>query len=325
MAKQSRRRGMSPILFILICLMIVGGTFAFTRYQFYKEKYKGSAVAYSREAIRALDENSSEYKIAKRFYSDEEWQRIRSNSIEIDATTSTKTKDTPRIEIDVLHGSTYQGYMMKVHNPEDVFVAVNPNLNSGDQAPSLEEYVQMHQAIGGINAGGFEDAGGTGNGGQAWGVVIHDGELVSGNRNEHVPLIGIDGNHRLVCVDGTADQALGWDIKEAVTFGPVFINNYEIVYKDGDGAHPMLNPRTAIGQQPDGTFLLLTLDGRGPSSFGALYDDVIEIFKEYDAYMAANLDGGNSTAMIYNGEYVNTPVSMYGSRHLPTVFLVKGE
>ena len=29
--------------------------------------------------------------------------------------------------------------------------------------------------------------------------------------------------------------------------------------------------------------------------------------------------------MMYNGSYVNTPVSMYGSRNLPTVFLIKAE
>ena len=87
----------------------------------------------------------------------------------------------------------------------------------------------------------------------------------------------------------------------------------------------MLNPRTAVGQRSDGTFMLLVIDGRGPTSFGALYEDVIKIFQANDAVNAANLDGGNSSAMIYDGEYVNTPVSMYGSRNLPTVFLVKGD
>ena len=87
----------------------------------------------------------------------------------------------------------------------------------------------------------------------------------------------------------------------------------------------MLNPRTAIGQRSDGTFMLLVIDGRGPTSFGALYEDVIKIFQENDAVNAANPDGGNSSAMIYDGNYVNTPVSMYGSRNLPTVFLVKGD
>ncbi|MBQ9152789.1 MAG: phosphodiester glycosidase family protein, partial [Solobacterium sp.] len=103
----------------------------------------------------------------------------------------------------------------------------------------------------------------------------------------------------------------------------VFISNYEDVFDRNYQNLAMLNPRTAIGQASDGTMLLLVLDGRGPSSFGAQYEDVIDIFRSYDAINAANLDGGNSTAMIYNGEYVNNTVSMYGSRNLPTVFLVK--
>ena len=44
----------------------------------------------------------------------------------------------------------------------------------------------------------------------------------------------------------------------------------------------------------------------------------------YDAQTAACLDGGNSSAMMYNSAYVNDTVSMYGSRHLPTAVIVKG-
>ena len=84
----------------------------------------------------------------------------------------------------------------------------------------------------------------------------------------------------------------------------------------------MLNPRTAVGQQEDGTFLLLVIDGRGPSSFGAKYEDVVEIFRSYGAMNAGNLDGGNSSVMIYNGKYIHYPVSMYTSRNLPSVVLV---
>ena len=40
---------------------------------------------------------------------------------------------------------------------------------------------------------------------------------------------------------------------------------------------------------------------------------------------AGNLDGGNTSVMMYNGEYANYPVSMYNSRNLPSVILVKGE
>ena len=41
--------------------------------------------------------------------------------------------------------------------------------------------------------------------------------------------------------------------------------------------------------------------------------------------MAGNLDGGNSSVMIYNGRYVHYPVSMYDSRNLPSVLLVRGD
>ncbi len=225
--------------------------------------------------------------------------------------------------IEHITGSTYEGWMMCVKNSDDITVEVNPYLGTGADAPELETYVEKFKAVGGINAGGFMDEGGTGNGSIPQGIVIHNGELLYGNPNVYQSIIGIDKDDKLVCTGGTGNDALKWGMKEAVTFGPVFISNYEDVFDRNYQNLAMLNPRTAIGQASDGTMLLLVLDGRGPSSFGAKYEDVIDIFRSYDAINAANLDGGNSTAMIYNGEYVNNTVSMYGSRNLPTVFLVK--
>ena len=322
-----RRRGMNPLVVVLLCLLIVIVSVGVTGYLYMKEKYAGDAVAYSRQAIRDLDEDSGEARIAKMFYTDEQWESMRNDTVperpkEIN---TGGTVDADGVEIVHITGSTYEGYMMIVHDQKRLKVAVNPNMDNGMQAPSLEDYVRMNNAVGGINAGGFMDAGGTGNGGRAWGIVIHNGKLISGSMNEYLPIIGIDDKYNLYCVDATAKDALSWGIQEAVTFGPVFIRNYEVLFRKGQGDYPMLNPRTAIGQSSDGSFLLLTIDGRGPSSFGSLYEDVVEIFQKYDAVNAANLDGGNSTAMIYNGDYVNTTVSMYGSRHLPTAFIVEGE
>ena len=227
------------------------------------------------------------------------------------------------IVIDHICGSTYEGWMMLVGNPDDIAVEVNPYLGTDRDAPDLGTYVSKHKAAAGINGGGFQDDGGTGNGSIPQGIVIHDGELVYGNPDVYQPIIGIDRDNKLICTGATGNQALEWGVKEAVTFGPVYISDYVDVFDRNTTNLAMLNPRTAIGQASDGTFLLLVIDGRGPSSFGAKYEDVIDIFKSYDAVNAANLDGGNSTAMIYNGKYVNNTVSMYGSRNLPTVFLVK--
>ena len=314
-------------LLIICCLIVLAGT-ARTGYAVMKAKYAGDSAAYSREMIRSLDENSITYKFVKQFYTEEQLNNIRNSMVTV-SQASMAAKNLNEVDKDIeivpIYGTTYEGYMMLVRNPEDISVAVNPYLGSGGAAPSLDEYVEMYDAVAGMNGGGFEDAGGHGNGSIPQGVVIHEGKLVSGPANTYMSIIGIDKNNKLICAGMTAEEALKWGVQEAVTFGPIFINNYEVVFKPGTDNLGMLNPRTAIGQRSDGTFMLLVIDGRGPTSFGALYEDVVKIFQENDAVMAVNLDGGNSTAMILDGEYVNTTVSMYGSRNLPTVFLVKGD
>ena len=59
----------------------------------------------------------------------------------------------------------------------------------------------------------------------------------------------------------------------------------------------------------------------GSTSLG--YQDIIDIMQQYDAVNAANLDGGNSTVMVYDGETLNTTVSIKGDRRVPTAFIVK--
>ena len=175
-----------------VALIVVGSIFA-TSYLYTKEKYAGSNKAYSYSLIRKLDENSSDYKTAKKFYSEEEWNTIRNNKLNITEDTNSSEKiDENGIEIKHVYGTTYQGYLMLVHNPEDISVAVNPYLGTSQGAPELETYVSMYNAVAGINGGGFEDAGGTGNGSIPQGVVIHNGELVYGPKDTYVSLVGID-------------------------------------------------------------------------------------------------------------------------------------
>ena len=38
-------------------------------------------------------------------------------------------------------------------------------------------------------------------------------------------------------------------------------------------------------------------------------DDLIEILTRYGAYNAANLDGGNSSALIINNKLINHPIN----------------
>ena len=153
------------------------------------------------------------------------------------------------------------------------------------------------------------------------GIVISDGKLVSGNLNDYTSVIGINYDNQLVVKDMSAKQALEWNIRDAVTFGPIFIDQFQVVFESG--RHPGLNPRTVIGQREDGAFLFLVIDDRQPVSLGSTYQDIIDIMLDFNAMTAANLDGGNSTVMVYNGETLNSTVSIYGARYLPTAFVVK--
>ena len=70
--------------------------------------------------------------------------------------------------------------------------------------------------------------------------------------------------------------------------------------------------------------LLLVIDGRQPGfSVGAPLRDLQNILYEEGAVIAANLDGGSSSTLYYNGKVVNKPADLLGERMIPTAFVVK--
>ena len=115
--------------------------------------------------------------------------------------------------------------------------------------------------------------------------------------------------------------AIDRGIRDCCFYGPTLIVNGEPTLVNGSGSG--INPRTAIGQCADGSVLLLVIDGRQINSIGATFADVIEVMLEYGAVNAYNLDGGSSTVLYYNGEYVNSASPLTGSRLIPTAFIVK--
>jgi putative cell wall-binding protein len=76
----------------------------------------------------------------------------------------------------------------------------------------------------------------------------------------------------------------------------------------GTDAFSQRNPRTAIGYRPDGTVLLVTVDGRGADgSVGMSLRELASLFVRLGASDALNLDGGGSTTMVIGGEVQNSP------------------
>ncbi len=222
-------------------------------------------------------------------------------------------------------GSTYSGEMMIIDDPERVFVATLDFYGSEAHGLTLDQFISKYDAIGGTNAGGFYDPDGKGNGGTPDGLVIGDSKILWGGETQiHHCVVGFDENNILHVGNFSGETALDRKIVTAVSFapGPLLVVNGKAMNESGKLGGG-LNPRTAIGQRADGAILLLVVDGRQTHSLGATYDDLVDIMLSYGAVNAANLDGGSSTRMHYNGERINQCASMIGQRGLPNAILIK--
>jgi len=225
------------------------------------------------------------------------------------------------LTIEEVHGATFKGYMMSVRDPKRVIVGTSSTTYSSSvPGRKLTEMIEAYNASAATNAGGFEDAGGIGNGGLPMGIVISEGELKYGQRNKHYDIIGMNNEDVLIVGRMTGQEALDSGIRDAVSFGPILLINGQATEASQSGG---LNPRTAIGQKADGTILLLVIDGRQSSSFGASYEDLANVMLDYGAVNAANLDGGSSSMMYYKNELLNSCASLTGARNMPTCIIVK--
>ena len=228
-------------------------------------------------------------------------------------------KDT--IELVDVTGPTFKGKMLIVHDPSRVKVAVAPVFGEEESGVRVEDFAKQENAVAAINGGGFLDEGGVGKGGMPLGIVIKAGELLNGGLDSPQPIVGFDSNDQLVVGTMTGRECLERGIRDAVSFGPTFIVNGKALDVAGSGGG--LNPRTVLGQRGDGAVLMLVIDGRQAHSIGATYKDCIDVMLEFGAVNAGNLDGGSSSMLVYNGEVQNVCASLYGSRPLPTAFVVK--
>ena len=227
------------------------------------------------------------------------------------------------IDIYAVKKATYQGYMMIVKDPSRVTCGTCRDHFNSQKGLQLKGIAKRYDAIAAINGGGFEDAGGGGNGGTPIGLVISQGKLMhtGDTSGDFYATVGFDKDNKMIIGKMSTEKAKKLGIRDAMTFGPRLIVNGEAANVKGQSSG--LNPRTAIGQTATGEVLMLVIDGRQSSSLGATYADLISIMMEYGAVNAINLDGGSSSLMYYKGEYLNSGVVLTGSRNMPTAFIVR--
>ncbi len=314
------------VILLAAVIMLVGVSYIFC---------KGPSPIASDLFVVTMMETSALKFVPAMFFSEEEINAViaRNSTVEtlevtdeslIEIPTSEEIAADPErepLEIIDISGSTYKGKLMIVRDPSRIVLGVPPVLGEGGEGIQISQMVENEGGVAGINAGGFIDEAGMGNGGEPLGIVIKNGKLLYDGGSSVV--VGFDKDNKLIVGYMSAQDALDKNIRDACSFGPVFIVNGKRAESIGSGGG--LNPRTCIGQTADGSVLLLTIDGRQATSIGATYEDCINILEEYGAVNAANLDGGSSTVMYYNGEVINVSASVYGPRKLPTAFVVLPE
>ena len=243
------------------------------------------------------------------------------------------------VEVFEIPGRTYTGYLIKVRDPSRVSLATIYPWR--DEGVTLDVLVNDSNSLAGINGGIYNSY--NNSGGAPMGVVVSHGEIQMNNPqgDRGYVLIGLteDNILEIFPIDQYTPAQMEQVIKEkkirdAVTFQEessdsnnhfvqLIINGKE---RGLNGEGSGLNPRTAIGQCADGSILLLVTDGRGKAGhLGASASDLIDIMMEYGAVNAANLDGGSSSCMYYDNEWLMTSVTFYYSNSswkLPFAFVV---
>jgi exopolysaccharide biosynthesis protein len=296
---------------------------------------KGPSPTATQMFTRSVRETSAIRWVSNIFLTDEEIEEYKSVSTEDLQTEQINTSlihpvDVENVSeedsvelIDIAEG-TCKGKLLIVKNPKQVILGTNNGFGS-QPGLQLTDMVKKYNGIAGVNAGGFNDENGRGDGGTPQGLVISEGKIIYGSPQGTYHMVGLDNDGILHVGAMKAQDALDKGMLWAVSFithdglASSLIINGEVQKKNMGGG---VNPRTALGQRKDGALLLLVLDGRSINTLGATMQDVADIMLEYGAVNAGNLDGGSSSVMVYDGEIINHCASVTGPRRIPTGFIV---
>ncbi len=167
------------------------------------------------------------------------------------------------------------------------------------------------------------------------GIVIRNGVAYRDAGARQGLAFGTDGSMRLY--DETTTNAaalLAEGVWNTLSFGPGIVDGGAVVDGIDDieidtnfGNHSIQGqqPRTGVGIVADNHFLFVVVDGRSTGySRGVTMTEFAQLFVEEGATVAYNLDGGGSTAMVFDGALVNNPLGKGQERGTSDILYVAG-
>jgi hypothetical protein len=107
-------------------------------------------------------------------------------------------------------------------------------------------------------------------------------------------------------------------ILDAIGGGPALVQDGKPIFRANElfsTAQLARNPRTGVGQLPDGRIVFVVVDGRRPGySVGMTNFELAQTLVRLGAVAAMGLDAGGSSTMAFDGELLNRPSDPGGER-----------
>ena len=103
--------------------------------------------------------------------------------------------------------------------------------------------------------------------------------------------------------------------KHIIGAGPYLVKDSEIFVDTAEQKLQAIsgkNPRSAIGYKADGTFMIVTIDGREKASVGMTLGELAKLMKSIGCEYAMNFDGGSSSALYVDGVIANSAYNKEG-------------
>ena len=142
------------------------------------------------------------------------------------------------------------------------------------------------------------------------GVVIRNGVIYRANPTScDVCVLYYNGVMRVMPGSSfSVEEAIADGAWQAWTFGPALLDTDGSVLTSFASTNRIIsaNPRTAIGYYEPGHYCMVVVDGRGTSA-GITLPDLSQLFYDLGCTAAYNLDGGNSSIMVWQDAVINDP------------------
>ena len=220
-------------------------------------------------------------------------------------------------------GKGYRGVLAVGKNP--AALSVETCSTYGTVGQKIGVTAEEHDGVLAMNASGFLDPGGNGNGGTVAGYAMSNGEEYGSHFTQWAyKRIELREDNRFYIKDASAPTGDG--TTDATEFQPAMIIDgvkYTTdVWTDS-------NPRACIGQSDKYEILMLVIEGRLwlEGINGTSVNTCSDILLQHGCMQAMNLDGGSSAMMWFDGKYVmrsSSPDNRYnGGRPAPNAWVYK--